>query len=105
MAGGKEVGAELERIRKANGGISPASVVDEARDEESPLHDWFEWDDTEAAERFRYEEPEAFAAAVIRVLSETDLRDRLRALAPADASSSTSPVTSFRRTTVLRIAP
>ena len=32
---------------------TPASVLDEARDEASPLHTHFEWDDSEAAEQYR----------------------------------------------------
>lgn len=45
---------ELKRIAKENNGLlSPKAVVDAARDEESPLHDSFTWDDTEAAENYR----------------------------------------------------
>jgi hypothetical protein len=41
-----EVLAELQGIR---GQISPEMVVEEARDPASPLHDYFTWDDEEAA--------------------------------------------------------
>lgn len=44
--------AELERL-KSGGVIRPVDVVEAARDEESPLHDWFQWDDDEAAHQFR----------------------------------------------------
>ena len=47
-------GGELDRIRRENNGdLIPASVVDAARDDESPLHDLFEWEDSRAAELFR----------------------------------------------------
>lgn len=44
--------AELERL-KADGVIRPADVVDAARDEKSPLHSLFNWDDSEAAHQYR----------------------------------------------------
>lgn len=46
-------GEELERISKEHGEITPPLVVDEARPEESPIHEVFEWDDYVAAESHR----------------------------------------------------
>lgn len=39
--------------RKANGALTPAAVVNAARNEESVLHSAFEWDDAVAAEAHR----------------------------------------------------
>jgi len=48
---------ELEKIRTANGGfLTPEAVVSAAKDEDSPLHSYFTWDDTEAAHRWRLEQ-------------------------------------------------
>lgn len=49
------VAKELDRIAKAapDGVLTPAAVVDAARDESHPLHDRFEWDDSKAAEAHR----------------------------------------------------
>jgi hypothetical protein len=47
------VGEELERLRTTHGALTPTVVVEAARDEESPLHAGFEWDDGVAAEQFR----------------------------------------------------
>ena len=45
---------ELARIAKLNGGrIDPHAIVEAARSPESPLHRYFEWDDTSAAEKYR----------------------------------------------------
>ncbi len=45
---------ELKRIAEDHGGIvKPEVVVEAARDTESPLHSQFEWDDSEAAHRYR----------------------------------------------------
>lgn len=43
----------LVALVERDGRITPASVLDEARDEASPLHPHFEWDDSEAAEQYR----------------------------------------------------
>lgn len=45
---------ELERIREENDGLlTVAAVVEAAKDETSPLHKHFDWDDTHAAEKYR----------------------------------------------------
>lgn len=47
-------GQELERIRKENGGVlTPQLVLNEAKDKNNLLHDYFEWDNTVAADKFR----------------------------------------------------
>lgn len=55
---------ELEQIESEHGGITPALVVDAASDEDSALHDWFTWDDSEAAHAHRL----AQARQLIRVV-------------------------------------
>lgn len=51
------VGDELERIRvRHNGRLESEMVVDAAREETSPLHPAFEWNDRRAAEKFRVEQ-------------------------------------------------
>jgi hypothetical protein len=46
--------AELKRIAAASGGELRAEiVVEEARAVESPMHSWFQWDDTAAAHQYR----------------------------------------------------
>lgn len=46
--------AELVKLTKANGGtITPEILVEAATDAENPLHQYFEWDDTRAAHKFR----------------------------------------------------
>lgn len=49
-----EIVKELKRLAKKNGGVlEPARVVEAARESASPLHSQFEWDDSEAAQRYR----------------------------------------------------
>lgn len=46
-------GEELERIERERGEITPAIVLEESRPEGAPLHSFFEWDNTIAAEKYR----------------------------------------------------
>lgn len=49
-----ETFAELNRIAVANRGrLTPEAVVRNARSERSPIHKYFTWDDTKAAEKCR----------------------------------------------------
>lgn len=57
----------LQDIYDRVGDLSPAIVVDEARDEDHPLHPRFEWDDGLAAEKYRQEQ----AAHLIRTVKVT----------------------------------
>lgn len=66
-----DAGPELERLRKLNGGIRPQEVVDAARDESSPLHAAFEWDDSVAAEAHRRQVARTLCRS-IRVVVKTE---------------------------------
>lgn len=47
------VGETLEKIEARHGALRPGYLVDEARPAASPLHPLFEWDDADAAEKYR----------------------------------------------------
>jgi hypothetical protein len=50
----KAAAAEINRLAKAGGGrITPEALVQAAADENSPLHGYFEWNDTDAAAKYR----------------------------------------------------
>lgn len=61
----QKAGAELERIRRANGGLTPEAVLDSARSHNAVLHGAFEWDDAKAAEAHRLDQ----AGHVIRSIT------------------------------------
>ena len=46
----------LKNLEDRNGRLTPTQVVNAARDESSPLHSCFEWDDGLAAESWRIEQ-------------------------------------------------
>jgi len=59
-------GAEMERLRVIhNGRLEAAMLVDAARNEENPLHDHFEWDDTKAAEAHRSEQARYLIRSIV----------------------------------------
>lgn len=49
----RRISETLRLIEEKDGNITPRSVLLEARQKHSPLHRYFEWDDGEAAEKYR----------------------------------------------------
>lgn len=54
---------QLKKLEK-NGSLTPRKVVDEARNESSPLHDYFDWDDSSAGEKYRLWQARQLIASV-----------------------------------------
>lgn len=66
----KQRAAELERIRRAAGGVlRPEDVVAAARPRRSILHEWFEWRDDKAAEAYRLWQARELIQVCVRVLA------------------------------------
>lgn len=59
------VGKELMKLEKAKGCITPESIVEKARSQSSPMHQYFTWDDTKAAEKQRLHEARQVIRSVI----------------------------------------
>ena len=74
-------GSELDRIRRRDGTIKPAVVVDEARPEEAPLHPAFEWRDPVAAEQWR-EHQATTLIKVVRVVPAAAVEERVASVRP-----------------------
>lgn len=87
----KTAQGELEQIRltSEDGKLHPRAVVAFAEDESTALHKCFEWDDSEAARKFRL----AQAAAIIRVAvrietnGEESMRVRAYCSLPSDRAA------------------
>lgn len=73
----QEIGDELMRLEKA-GTNSPEEIVDSARNPESPLHNLFDWSDTEAAKQWRLHQARTLVCTVRVVLDsrEQDARSK-----------------------------
>jgi DNA-directed RNA polymerase subunit H (RpoH/RPB5) len=74
-------GSELDRIRRRDGTIKPAAVVDEARPEDAPLHPAFEWRDPVAAEQWR-EHQASTLIKVVRVVPSAQPEERVASVRP-----------------------
>lgn len=57
----------LERIRTKNNGLTDDAIVEAAKPANHVLHNWFEWDDSEAASEYRRHQ----ARSLIRSLAVT----------------------------------
>ena len=69
--------ALLEDIMNEAGMLVPTTVLDYARDPASPLHKYFEWDDTEAAEQYRIDQARQLIRSVnITVPAQVPVRMR-----------------------------
>jgi len=58
----------LEKIAEEKGVITPLDVVEEAKSESSPLHDYFEWDNDVAAEKYRLHQARNLINSIIVVI-------------------------------------
>jgi len=69
----QRVGETLEDIRrKHDGRLRPEAVVEAAWEPESALHGYFEWDDAEAAKKYRLHQADYLIRAVVVCPEESD---------------------------------
>lgn len=69
------VGEVCEQLEKSERGLTPQALLDASRDENAPLHNEFEWDDTVAAEKWRLEQARLLIAN-IRIVRSNDEQER-----------------------------
>lgn len=67
----QKAGEQFERLAKSESGLTPESVLNANRRKGTPLHDSFEWDDSEAAEKYRLNQAGHFIRCIVSV-AETD---------------------------------
>ncbi|OJY66447.1 hypothetical protein [Rhizobium sp. 60-20] len=69
----KAVGEHLEMLRKQfKGELTPEDVLEDAKHDNSPLHSFFEWSDTEAARQYRLQQARGLIRAVVAVYVQPD---------------------------------
>lgn len=67
------VGAHLELLRQqCKGELTPRDVLDDAKNPNSPLHSFFEWSDSEAAEQYRLSQARGLIRAVVAIYTQPD---------------------------------
>src|SRR5210317_675994 len=69
----KKARAEIEKMAKRRRGkITPQQVLEAARNESSPLHSFFDWDDDVAAESWRLHQARTLIKSVkVEIITET----------------------------------
>lgn len=68
----QKIGQALAKIAEDCGGrLTPPAVVEAARNDKSPLHRHFEWDDAKAAQSYRLDQARAIIG-VIRIDDDTE---------------------------------
>jgi hypothetical protein len=75
------VDRELDRIHEKYGSVTPSRLLEEAQNPKSPLHRYFEWDDSEAAKRYRLAQANAMlqASRMVVVLSDAKKQEPVAA--------------------------
>lgn len=68
MIAGKEFG----RIAKRDGDVKPVALVDASRDPSAPLHSYFEWDNSAAAEQHREDQARKLLRSLVVVFVRND---------------------------------
>lgn len=69
----KAVGEHLEFLRQQfKGELTPEDVLADAKHDNSPLHSFFEWSDTEAAHQYRLQQARGLIRAVVAVYTQPD---------------------------------
>lgn len=66
------VGKELAEIEKEKGSISANEVLEKAKDNNSVLHEYFEWDNTIAAEQHRLSQARYLIRMVVVKIEKSD---------------------------------
>jgi hypothetical protein len=73
VADANMVGRHIEMLReKFKGELTPQDILDDARHDNSPLHSFFEWDDSAAAEHYRIQQARGLIRAVVAVYARED---------------------------------
>lgn len=76
----QEAGQEIERIAEKRNQLTPGDIVDESRPQTAILHSCFEWDDAEAAERYREQQAQLILRNIVTVnVDNEDLKEHVRA--------------------------
>lgn len=86
------VGTHLGLLQKQQGGgLNAEDVVLDAKNPNSPLHPFFEWDDTEAAKRHRLEQARLLIRSVVAVYRKDESEGETRMQAYVHVPDRDSP--------------
>jgi hypothetical protein len=93
--------AQYAIIRKKFGAVTPRNIVEYARNPKCPLHDYFEWDDSAAAEKWRLEQ----AGSLIRRVQVYVVKDGVKQPVRVYVSTVKNDVRQYEETTAVLSNP
>ena len=88
----------LERLEKKNGDLVVDDIIKEAKNPDSPLHDYFEWDVNKAA----HSEWRSTAKRLIREYKFLVVTEKIVRYAPERVSKSDAKTPTYTRTTMVK---
>ena len=62
------VGETIDDLRDSDGHVTSRKIVKEAKSKKSSLHDYFEWDDDEASDKFRLQQARKLVESIVEVV-------------------------------------
>jgi hypothetical protein len=92
------VGERLEALRKKAAALTPELVLSDAKSTRSPLHRYFEWDDTLAAQKYRIDQAGDLIRSVQVTYLDIDPTESRQVLIegmPPENSMQANPVRAF----------
>jgi hypothetical protein len=84
--------AAITSLRRGDGTIHPEDVVESARAATSPLHDYFEWDDTAAAAAYRIDQARHLLRVTVTHLPVGSGHERVRAFVSLSTDAGYRPI-------------
>ena len=79
------VGETLANLEKRYGKLKPELVVDAAQSPASPLHRFFQWDDSVAAREYRIQQARGLIRSVhVKIIDDEEIRKPVRAFISMD---------------------
>lgn len=98
MTGDAELAAKVCDELEEKGTFSAETLVDVSRDENAPLHDMFEWNDTIAAEKYRIEQAKKIIRSIVVVYDDKPITHKAYSSTGPKAYMSTAKAVKESRT-------
>ncbi len=62
------IGETIEKLKEKKGYVKTEDIVESARIKKSPLHKYFEWDNSKAAQKYRLQQARGMISSVVEVI-------------------------------------
>jgi len=64
----QQFGERISNLIQGTGKVTTTEVLNDAKKQSSPLHNWFEWDNTKAAEQYRKDQARYLLRNIVEVV-------------------------------------